>query len=377
MRVLLCLLLFAVACAKQAPRTDAWSGDMEKSARAESGAYDDFGGAPAAASPMAPPPPAPPPGEPDQPVAPAPAEERMVHYEGWTTLRVAHRDETADAVIALAADHGGYLEQMGEGYVVIRVPVARFEGAFEAVQALGDVVQKRISAEDVTDAFTDTRLRLDSAKATRERLVALLAKAKTDEEKLRLIREIKEVTEQIDQLDAAVRLLKNLADYSRISVQLEERPALSWQGDDSDPLALSWIRALSPFNRTVYEKPLKLPVPAGLVRIDERKTFVTESPDGTRFWATTLKNEPLGTAGFWLDAIEQRIAPEFASAERGEHGGWTTLRLVDRGDPAYAWWIAVRVDGKRLDLAQAFFPTIEQEGRYRDAVRAALVGGAS
>ncbi|MFZ5477120.1 MAG: DUF4349 domain-containing protein [Myxococcota bacterium] len=374
MRLFLCLLI--VACgAKRHEAGYAPAADYEES-------YGDYGGgappaakAPSMAAPAAPPPPPSESAPAKEEATPEPAEARMVHYEGWATLRVAHREETSDAVQKVATDAGGYLERMGDGYVIVRVPVAKFDAAFAAVLALGEVVQKRIAAEDVTEAFTDSKLRLDSAKATRDRLVALLAKAKTDEEKLRLIREIKEVTEQIDQLEAAVRLLRELADFSRISVQLEERPALSWQGDDTDPAALAWIRALSPFNRTVYDRPLKLDVPAGLVKLDEKKSFVTESPDGTRFWATRTDNEPVGTAAFWMDAIAARLSPEFASAERGEHGGWTTLRLVDRGDPAYAWWIAVRVDGEHLDLAQAYFPTLEQETRYRDAVRAALAGG--
>jgi hypothetical protein len=378
MRPLLCLLL--VACASKRYAEPAYELDgYGAGAPRESAKMMAEDMAPAPSMAMAPPPPPPPP--PGSPAttqtAPKPAEDRMVHYEGWATLRVAHREETADAVQKVATDVGGYLEGMGDDWVVVRVPVARFDAAFQQVLTLGEVENKRIAAEDVTEAFTDQKLRLETASATRERLVALLAKAKTDEEKLRLIREIKDVTEQIDQLEAAVRLLKNLADFSRISVQLQERPALSWAGDEGEPLALTWIRELSPFNRTVYDKPLKLEVPEGLVKLDEKRSFVTESPDGTRFWATRLDNEPVGTEAFWMEAVASRVAPEFATAERGEHGGWTTLRLVADADPVYVWWVAVRVDGKKLELAQAYFPTVEQEKRYADAIRASLAGGAS
>jgi hypothetical protein len=156
--------------------------------------------------------PAPPPGQAPQPMAFDPPMEamdegqaevatpstspssRMVHYDGSARLRVSKVQEAQDRITAIAGQLGGLVEnQYGEA-ITIRVPVARFEEGFAQVLAVGDVLDKRISATDVTDAFFSTELRLRTARITRDRLVTLLGKAEDEQDKLFLIREISRLT---------------------------------------------------------------------------------------------------------------------------------------------------------------------------------------
>ena len=304
---------------------------------------------------------------------PAP-DDRMVHYDGHARLRVAQVAEAQDQLTALAAEVGGLVEHQYGTAMTLRVPVARFDETFARVLAVGDVMDKRITATDVTDSFVATELRLRTARTTRARLVELLAKAEDEQDKLFLVREIQRITEVIDQLEGQSRTLSALASMSRITAELVPRARVTWADSGREVDELQWIRALSPFRRSVAASgwKLELPVPEGMVDLQAKKQWVVESADGARAWSGRLPNAPEGDAAFWLAALQERLAPEFASATPDAMGGFTTLRLVSRDDQPYVWVIGVRVRGNRLDLVEAFSPSIEHERRHGPAVRAAL-----
>ena len=323
-----------------------------------------------------------------RPNAPAPSKQqnaqqqaepgpRMVHYSGDATLRVARLQEGIDAVEQLAESFGGRVENVYGTAIVIRVPVERFEEAFDAVLALGEVVDRRITAADISESFQATELRLKTAQATLERMQALLAQVTEEEEKLRLLREIQRLREEIDELEGEARTLSALASMSRISVSLVPREALAYQGSEDETAELAWIRQLSPFNTGIYldAKPLRVSTPEGLVALTKRGPYVAESADGTRLWTHKVANTPVGDADFWRTTIQQRLSRDFGEVTEADHGAWKVLRLEDRSDEPYAWWIAVRVEGRRLHVAQAFFPDLEQEERYRAGLEALLSGG--
>lgn len=313
-------------------------------------------------------------------VAPASAG-RMVHYDGYARLRVTRVEDGVADLTRLAAELGGAVERVAGRAVTLRVPVARFQEAFDRALGLGDVLDRSITAEDVTEAFTAVDLRLSTARATRDRLVALLARSEDEQEKLQLVRQIQRVSEEIDVLEAQVRTLADLAARSRITVELVPREALAWQGPDAETAEMAWIRAMSPFRRDlmVRSRRLVLDVPDGMVGLDVGRAFVAEAPDGARVWSHSIANRPVGDAGFWLSALEGRLGRDFASAQRSEAGTFTVLTLVDRGEDPYTWIIAVRVRGDRVELVQAYLPDPTQAARYTEAVRTVLLaaGGAA
>lgn len=385
--VVLIVLLLLVGCAKK-PATagygaamgdvaEEYDGEMSKSAPDAGRSYAP---APAPArsrsagvAPAAPPPP--PATQATAAEAPAAPAARMVHYQGFAELRVGRTDEAIDTVVAMVKTAGGGLEQQYGTTIVLRVPVAKFQEVYDAILKTGDVVRKTIAAEDITDAFTATELRLDTAMARRDRLVELLAKSKDEDEKLALVREIQQVTEEIDRLEAQVRSLEGLAAYSRITVQFSQRPALTWQGGAPESAVFAWIRQLTPFTQSLEGKRVAIPTPDGFVALDLKRRFVAESADGARIWTVRIENEPLGDATFWTDAVQRRLSSEFATAEAVTIGAWSGHRFVDRSDTPYVWLVLLRTDGKNLDLVEVYYPNPAAEARYAPAVQAALSGG--
>lgn len=405
------LTLVLAACAKKAPEAPYAYYDA---APAEEMDYDDYGAASGAAPP---PPPAPmttasaaparkassapskgstrsaayreqaapadtstpaEPGESGSSAAEAPAK-RMVHYSGWARLEATKTEELLKAVSLLAEGMGGFVEQLTPSSVTVRVPVARFDEAFKATLQLGEVVDKSVSAEDVTDAFTAVDLRLRTAKSTRDRLVALLAQAKNESEKLALLAQIRRLSEQIDVMEGQLRTLASLANFSRITVEAVARQAFASRAPGQDPAGFGWIHGISPFQRQMTEgwKLSEMAVPTGFVALDVKKRFIAESADGAVIWTAELPNDPAGDAAFWTAAIQKRLSDDFKSVEAMDIGGYKLLRFVSETDDDYRYVVGVRVDGDELHLVQVYYPNEATEARYQEAVRQAIAGGSS
>lgn len=335
---------------------------------------------------MPPPPPAPPPSaEPTEPAPPAQAEaaqaERMVHYAGWARLRATQVSAAIDQAKAIALAAGGRVESLSSDAITVRVPVAQFDAAWRTLLALGDVMDRSVTAEDVTDAFLAVDLRVKTLTVTRDRLMALLAKAETEEEKLALLRELQRVTEQLDSFERQLRTLRGLADFSRISLEFVPREAFANAAAGPDVTGFGWIGALSPFRRDVGAegKRIALPVPEGLVVLSPKGAYVAESPEGAAIWTGTLPNDPRADAAFWIAAVHERLGDDFAKAETRAVGTWQCLTLTDGGEAPYVWEVCVQVDAadKTLWLGEVYYPSLEAQQRYAPAIAAALTGGAS
>jgi hypothetical protein len=75
---------------------------------------------------------------------------------------------------------------------------------------------------------------------------------------------------------------------------------------------------------------------------------------GAVFWASRRDNAPEGNARYWADALKHRLSPEFAKVEEKALGDYIALSFTDRGEAPYRYLVAVRAEGKTLELAEAF-----------------------
>jgi hypothetical protein len=316
------------------------------------------------------------------PTEPAPAQPieraRMVHYNGYAKLRVTSPKESIAAAIKSGQEVGAYVETMNDTLLTLRVPVAKFRELFATLVKLGDVLERSMTAEDVTDAYTAADLRLKTLKASRDRLITLLGHARSENEKLQLLAEIRRLTEEVDRLEMEIKTLASLAAFSRLTLQMVPRQAHEAAAPE-ELAAFRWIRDLSPFRRDVAAegKRLDLKVPEGMVLLGKSERWTAEGADGAVIWASRRDNEPKGTTEFWLESLRGRLAPEYGSAESLRIGGFQFLRLVDQSEVAYRYLVGVRVDDGKLQLIEIYYPTAEHEKRYAPAIKAALEGGAS
>ena len=373
------LFLGLAGCMKHA--SEAYPSYADDYARAAPAPAEDYGGAypeemsrSASPAPSAKAPQASGTTSPTTSTAPTPAAARKVHYAGSATLRVDNLEESAKSLTALVMAKGGRLESQSGWTLTFRVPVDQFQTIFSELLTQGEVVTRALTAQDITESFSATDLRLKSLKATRDRLIELLAKAKTEDEKIALVQEIQSVTEEIDALEAQLRLLSSLANESRITLNLQERAPMVAQ-DSQGSMVFSWIASLSPFNQTLSHTggPINQPVPEGMVQLT-KKPFSAEGADGARMMVTRTPNEPRGDADFWIAAIEERLKTGYSEVSEKKIGGVTFIRVQGPGNEAerYRYLVGVRVTGKHLEIIELYFPSAASEDRYAAALNAVL-----
>ena len=166
--------------------------------------------------------PPPPPGGPRAGGNEPPHDTSMLIYTARVTMAVYQVDQGLAAVEKIAKDMGGYLSLKRDREITIRIPRNRFEPTLAAVDKIGDVIHRDIQAQDVTDEFVDTEIRIKNARAMQVRLKALLEKAPV-KEALEIEKEMRRVTDEIELLEGKLKLLKDKIAYSTITVAFEPR----------------------------------------------------------------------------------------------------------------------------------------------------------
>jgi hypothetical protein len=307
------------------------------------------------------------------------ARERMIHYDGFMHLRTPRPVEVVDEATRIVEDAGGYVEQLDGERAVFRVPVAEFQTVFDRLLDLGDVLDRSVTAEDVTDAFMDADLRLKIARATHQRLVELLAKAREEKEKIRILREIQRIRTEIETLSAQRDRLLSMARFSRITLLIEARKLDGSTSRQESIAAFEWISRLSPFDDQVARsgRPLKFDVPEGMVGLDRKGLWAAESADGAVMRASRHDLQPVGDTDFWMEAVRLRLGPEYADARVVEKGDFKLLRLEDRSETPCIYLVGLHVNRSRaLEVVEVYYPTSAHENRYSEQVFTSIARGA-
>lgn len=149
------------------------------------------------------------------------------------TAKIAMRSNdpwaTSDRAQAIATGLGGdvlNLSQSGSGdsrnaSLTIRVPSNRFADAMQQLRSLeGEVESSGVSAQDVTDQFVDLQARLTAKQAEEQRYLAILGRANTIDEILKVDASLANVRTQIEQLTAQINSIKNRTEFSTISMSI-------------------------------------------------------------------------------------------------------------------------------------------------------------
>jgi hypothetical protein len=136
---------------------------------------------------------------------------------------------TSAAAQKIASNLGGDvlgLTESGSGdsrnaNLTIRVPSARFGDAIQALKQLDvEVASSGVSSQDVTDQFVDLQARLAAKQAEEQRYLAILNRANTIDEILKVDASLANVRTQIEQLTAQINSIKQRTEFSTISISI-------------------------------------------------------------------------------------------------------------------------------------------------------------
>jgi Domain of unknown function (DUF4349) len=148
----------------------------------------------------------------------------MLIYTAEITMAVFEVNAALARVEVLGREEGGFLSRRDDRSITIRVPAARFDDAVKRIEQMGDMLHRNVTAEDVTEEFRDLDVQLESARAVRNRLEQLLARAAKVEEAVQVERELDRVASEIDRIEGRMKFLKDRAAYSTITVSFQPQP---------------------------------------------------------------------------------------------------------------------------------------------------------
>ncbi len=102
----------------------------------------------------------------------------------------------------------------------LRVPGGQFFALLTALDQVGDIVNKQISSNDVTEEFVDLESRLRHWRAQEEQLLALMRRAGAIKDILTVRNELAQVQLEIERLAGQLRFLRSRVDLSTVTVNL-------------------------------------------------------------------------------------------------------------------------------------------------------------
>ena len=152
--------------------------------------------------------------------------ERMVVFSAKLDLKVEDIDSVVDQIRLLTERYGGFVAAVstrsGGGAVTIRVPQLSFYEALLEVEGFGEVVNRDVKGEDVTESFVDLQARLVNLQAQEARLQEILDMATTVEDVLKVEKELERVRGEIEGLTGDLQYLESRVELATITVLMNE-----------------------------------------------------------------------------------------------------------------------------------------------------------
>ncbi|MER6991574.1 DUF4349 domain-containing protein [Saccharopolyspora hirsuta] len=153
-------------------------------------------------------------------------------------IRTAELDLEVDDVAGASAEVrrrteavGGHLEQENSyrtsTTLTLRIPAAELDRALSDLSALGRVTSRSQQAQDVTDQLVDTRSRIDSQRASVQRLRELMNRAQSVTEIVSIESELTTRESELESLQRREAAMANQVELATLTVRLDTEPTTS------------------------------------------------------------------------------------------------------------------------------------------------------
>jgi len=175
-------------------------------------------------------------------LTPSPAEPtattRKIIYTADFLVRIMNPDMALDRTRQIATDLAGFVQEESTGMIRFRIPAERFRDAVKRISEIGRILERQVSASDVTEEYQDLEIRLAVKTKFLAELQELYDKGGSLKDLLEIKREIDKVTEEIERLKGRLRFLTNRIAFSTITVRFRVATRLM---DRHFRLPFSWL----------------------------------------------------------------------------------------------------------------------------------------
>lgn len=173
------------------------------------------------------------------------------------TMRVRVEEDTFDGafdrLVELADRFGGTVlasdastadDGSTSGTVTVRVPAGDFDDLLVAVGRVGEVEQRSVTSEDVSDEYVDLEARLRHNQAQERFYLSLLDRAEDVDDAIAVQQRVEGIQQTIEQIEGRLRFIDERTSFSRLTVELFEAGGAFQAGGAPEPsLARYWATA--------------------------------------------------------------------------------------------------------------------------------------
>ena len=172
---------------------------------------------------------------------------RRVIRTGFLAMVVASPAESMEAVRAIAARHGGWVEtaqmsstrnQLPYAAITIRVPEERFDAARREIRTLSQQIQNdRTDTQDVTGQYVDLEATIKNFRAEEAQYQDIMRRAGTIKDTLQVAERLADVRGRIERSQAQLNVLSRQVAMATITVNLNVEPVPVAQDVTWHPIA--------------------------------------------------------------------------------------------------------------------------------------------
>ena len=157
---------------------------------------------------------------------------RLIAYYVTLTVEVKEFTPARDKLYKVIDAAGGYVSEAAtaetpgqprQASLTLRVPAEKLPGVLAELRALGRVVSEQLSTDEVTEQVVDLEARIRNARATEQRLIAVLnERTGKVRDILEVEREIARTREEVERMEAQRQNLMRRVELATVQVSLIE-----------------------------------------------------------------------------------------------------------------------------------------------------------
>ena len=197
----------------------------------------------------------------------SPQPDRYLIKTAFVSIETDDARKAAADFRAQATALGGFVSNLNEVTdglgrhlvdIEVRVPADKLDGALQALDAFGKVLNRQVNAQDVTKEYVDNESRIRNLTKTEERLLDHLSKTSMIENTLKIETELNRVREQLELIQGRQRVLSHRVAFSSITATFTEAPkaesVVPAQSFSIGKVLTEAVRSLVEFGRVLIAK---------------------------------------------------------------------------------------------------------------------------
>ena len=150
---------------------------------------------------------------------------------GSVKFEVTNLEKVKSRVDSTLASHKGYYENerfsshgnRNTYHLILRIPNKNFDALVHSLENdIGEMKEKNINSNDVTEEYVDLNIRLDNKLAYLNQYKTILNKAKSIQDILEVQEKIRSIEEEIESKKGRINLLDDKVNYSTLNLELTE-----------------------------------------------------------------------------------------------------------------------------------------------------------